>query len=75
MHPQVWSQVPWSLSTQVGWAPRSCLLPASKASTEASKTARMRPRRGAGREDAGEEAAAARTLLTQTEAAAATATG
>lgn len=47
MHPQVWSQVPWSPNTQMGWTPQPCLLLTSKACTEASKTAHTRPRRGA----------------------------
>ena len=50
MYPQIWSQVPWSQNTQMGWTPQPYLLLTSKASTEASKTAHARPRRGAGQQ-------------------------
>ena len=60
MPPQLWSQVPWSLSTQMVWATQACLLPTPKASTEASATVLARPRRGAGQPNTEEEAAEAR---------------
>lgn len=58
--PQTWSQPPYPQSEpRVGGAPQSCLLPAPKASTAASKTAQTGPRRGAAPRGAEREASAA----------------